>query len=88
MGACSGSLAPSFVNSECAAAEMTDRTMHVCHEALLGHRLLCAVGTCKLHLESGSITAASRLCPLDQPQEESTAVLLLWLLCQPDKNKE
>lgn len=29
-------LAPGFVNSEHAAAEITDHTMHVCHEALLG----------------------------------------------------
>ena len=36
----------------------------------LDHRLLCAGGTCELHLKSGSITTASQLCPLGQPQEE------------------
>ena len=60
--ACSGSFAPGFVNREHAAAEIIDRTMHVHHEALLGHRLH--------HLESGGISAASQLCPWGQPWEE------------------
>ena len=51
-------------------AEITYSTVHECHEVLLGHRLLCAVRICELHLESGSITAMSRLCLLGQPREE------------------
>ena len=35
--------------------------MPITSRYLLGHELLCAVGICELHLESGSITAASWL---------------------------
>ena len=51
-------------------AEITYSTVHECHEVLLGHRLLCAVYIRELHLDGGSITAVSQLCPLGQPREE------------------
>ena len=43
---------------------------------LLAHKLLSAVGKYKLHLKSGSIAAASWLCPLGQPCGEIVACLL------------
>ena len=36
----------------------------------LGHGIICAVCRYELHLESGSFTAVTRLCPLGQLGEE------------------
>ena len=50
--ACSGSLAPHFVNNDCVTAEIICSTAHA-----LGHELLRAEGMCELHLERGRVTA-------------------------------
>ena len=48
-------------------AEIICNTAHVCHEVLTWS-WLCAVRVCELHLESGGMIAASRLCPLGQQE--------------------
>ena len=62
-----GSLASRFVNNDYVTAEIIYSTAHAHHEVLDWSQAICAVGICELHLESGSITAMSRLCLLGQP---------------------
>ena len=64
---CSDSLTPHFVNNDYVTAEIIYSTAHAHHEVLDWSQAICAVGICELHLESGSITAMSRLCLLGQP---------------------
>ena len=65
---------------------LTPVHMPITSRYLLGHELLCAVGICELHLESGSITAASWLSVGSATRGENIVCLLPWLLCQLGEN--
>ena len=68
--ACSGSLAPCFINNDC-NIDITYSTGHACHEVVACHRLLYFVWfACRSSTMKPLITAASRLCLSGQPQEE------------------
>ena len=55
------------MNNHRVTAEVIHSTAHAHHEVLGWSRAVCAVGICELHLESGGITAVSRLRLLGQP---------------------
>ena len=56
---CSGSLEPHFVNNDYVTMEIIYSTVHAHHGVPFAHELLCSVGICELHLESGDITVPS-----------------------------
>lgn len=56
------------MNNDPVTAEVIHSTAHTHHEVTGWSRAVCAVGICEeLHLESGGITAVSRLRLLGQP---------------------
>ena len=47
--ACSGSLAPHFVNNDCVTAEIVYSTAHARHEVLSWSGVVCSMHMCELH---------------------------------------
>ena len=65
--ACSGCLAPCFVDSDCLTAASLIALCMPLMRYPLGHGLLCTVRMYELHPETGGDPAASPLCLLGQP---------------------
>lgn len=82
--ACSGSLAPGFVNSSMQQLRsLITLCMYACW-ALLGLNTLCCWRLWAPPRKRRHYCCVMAV-PISQPWEERVQLLLLWLLCQPDE---